>query len=190
MSTSFEVNRDRKTRCKIRWSNSTLKCDANTFVKLTHYLLSERVFLPKASVARNWVIKNLRQIQFAIQEEQLYTECGARLKNIYLSKLLCICLSLFQKISTKKDIASTEISYQFLAAKVSVLRWNIPTNSSTSTDPLGIIYSSFFDLPSHSQGSLPLGIMKRIRPLLNFLYLYPQVANFPCESDVRSKKLE
>ena len=101
----------------------------------TDYLLSERVFLPKASVARNWVIKNLRQIQFAIQEEQLYAECGARLKNIYLSKLLCICLSLFQKISTKKDTASTEISYQFLAPKVSVLRWNIPTNSSTSTDP-------------------------------------------------------
>ena len=165
----------------------------------TDYLLSERIFLPKASVARNWVIKNLRQIQFAIQEEQLYAECGARLKNIYLSKLLCICLSLFEKISTKKDIASTEISYQFLAPKVSVLRWNIPTNSSTSTDPFSaatktknekVIYSSLFDLPSHSQGRMPLGIMKRIRRLLNFLYLYPQVANFPCESDVRSKKLE
>ena len=115
---------------------------------------------------------------------------------LILSKLLCICPSLFEKISTKKDIACTEISYQFLAPKVSVLRWNIPTNSvlqpihfQLQRKPLGIIYSSFFDLPSHSQGSLPLGIMKRIRPLLNFLYLYPQVANFPCESDVRSKKL-
>ena len=145
MSASFEVNRDRRTRCTISWSNSTLKCDANTFVKVdaqveencrpTDYLLSERVFLPKASVARNWIIKNLRQIQFAIQEEQLYAECGARLKNIYLSKLLCICPSLFEKISTKKHISSTEVSYQFLAPKVSVLRWDIPTNSSTSNDP-------------------------------------------------------
>ena len=35
----------------------------------------------------------------------------------------------------KKDIASTEISYQFLAPTVPVLRRNKATNSSTSTDP-------------------------------------------------------
>ena len=34
---------------------------------------------------------------FAIQEEQLYSECGARLNNFYLSKLLCIFPSLFAK---------------------------------------------------------------------------------------------
>ena len=102
----------------------------------TDYLLSARVFLPKASVARNKVIRNRRRIQFAIQEEQLYAECGARLNNFYLSKLLCIFPSLFsQKISTKYDITSTEISYQFLALKVPFLRTNKATNSSTSTDP-------------------------------------------------------
>ena len=48
----------------------------------------------------------------------------ARWTNIYLSKLLCICPSLFEKkISTKQDIASTEISYQFLAPKVPLLIW-------------------------------------------------------------------
>ena len=30
----FEVNRDRRTRCTNSWSNSTLKCNANTFVKV------------------------------------------------------------------------------------------------------------------------------------------------------------
>ena len=39
------------------------------------YLLSAWV-LPKAVVERNWVIRNLRGIQFAMQQEQLYTECG------------------------------------------------------------------------------------------------------------------
>ena len=43
--------------------------------------------------------------------------------------------SLFEKLSTKQDITSTEISYQFLAPKVPVLRRNKVTHSSTSTDP-------------------------------------------------------
>ena len=99
-------------------------------------VLSARVFLPKASVATNWVIRNLRRIQFTIQEEQLYAECGARLNNFYLSKLLRIFSLLFsQKISTKHNITSTEISYHFLALKVPVLRRNKATNCSISIDP-------------------------------------------------------
>ena len=39
-----------------------------------------------------------------------------------------------KKISTKQDITSSEISYQFLSTKVPVLRRNKATNSSTSTD--------------------------------------------------------
>ena len=46
-----------------------------------------------------------------------------------------VCPFLFAKLSTKQDITSTEISYQFLAPKVPVLRRNKVTNSSTSTDP-------------------------------------------------------
>ena len=37
-----------------------------------------------------------KRIQFAVQEEQLYAECGARLKNFHSSSLLWICLSLFE----------------------------------------------------------------------------------------------
>ena len=34
-------------------------------------------------ISTNWVIRNLRRIQFAIQREQLYAEWGARLKNLH-----------------------------------------------------------------------------------------------------------
>ena len=70
-----------------------------------------------------------------MQEEQLYAKCKARLTNFYLSKLLCICPSLFKKSSAKQDIAFTEISVQFLALKIPILRRNKGTNSSTSKDP-------------------------------------------------------
>ena len=98
------------------------------------YLLSARVFA-QSLVARNGVIRNLRRIQYARQEEQLYAGGGARLNNFYLSKLLGILFSFHKKISTKHDITSTEISYQFLALKVPVLRRNKAANSSSSTDP-------------------------------------------------------
>ena len=41
------------------------------------------------------------KLQFAIQEEQLYAECGAWYKNFYLSKLLCICPSIFETYLNK-----------------------------------------------------------------------------------------
>ena len=81
------------------------------------------------------------------------TQVEGKLPKDYLSLILLIMLnagrdertsikvtvylpfSFGEKISTKQDIASTEISYQFLAPKVSVLRRNKATNSSTSTDP-------------------------------------------------------
>ena len=89
----------------------------------TCYLLSARVFFPSASVAKIWVIRNLRRIQFAVQEEQLYAECGARLKNFRSSNIYCICPSLFKTpILTRQNIASTKNSQEFLASQVSV-RW-------------------------------------------------------------------
>ena len=132
---------------------------------------------------------------------QLYAECGTRLNNSYLSKLLCIFPSLFaKKISRKQDITSTEISYQFLARRFPLLRRNKATNSSTLTDPfsaatktlvLGIIYSSLKDLPSHSHGPFAIGDNERIRGLpYFFISVYLQVANFPCECPVKSKNLE
>ena len=70
------------------------------------------------------LIRNIRRIQFP--------ECGARLNNFYLSKLLCIFPSLFAKNLNK---ARYNISYQFLALKDPVLRRNKATNSSTSICP-------------------------------------------------------
>ena len=55
--------------------------------------------------------------------------------SLYLMQHSVLSLPFSQKISTKHDITSTEISYQFLALKVPVLRRNKATNSSTSTDP-------------------------------------------------------
>ena len=54
--------------------------------------------LPKASVARNWVIRNLRRIQFAMQEElsTTYAECGQDERtSIYQS--YCVFALLFSK---------------------------------------------------------------------------------------------
>ena len=86
----------------------------------TCYLLSARVFFPSASVAKIWVIRNLRRIQFAVQEEQLYAECGANFRS---SNIFCICPSLFETpVLTRQNIAwSTKNSQEFLASQVSVL---------------------------------------------------------------------
>ena len=63
-------------------------------------------------------------------------ECGVRLKNFCLSKVLCIFPFLSKKISSKKQsIASTENSLQFFASKVLVLRKNKTTISRTSSYP-------------------------------------------------------
>ena len=99
-----------------------MKVDTQMEAKLpTEYLLSARVFLPQALVAKIWKIRNLRRIQFAVQEEQLNAECGARLKNFYSSNLLCICPSLFETpILTRQNIASTKNSQEFLTSQVSV----------------------------------------------------------------------
>ena len=117
-------------------------------------------------------------------------------------KVTVFCPSLFEKKnSTKQDKASTEISYQ-LKPMVPVLRRNKATNSSTSTDPFSavtktLVLGNLFKIVRSCKichhirpGILPLGIMKRIRRSSYFLHLYPQVTNFPCECDVKSKNLE
>ena len=96
----FEINCYRRTRCTNSWSNLTSKCNANTFVKVDALIEGnyrrtisylQGCSWPKLHWdAINWVIRNL-------QEEQLYAECGARVNNFYLSKLLCIFSSLFAK---------------------------------------------------------------------------------------------
>ena len=64
----------------------TLKCYANTFVKVEGQIEEEsrrtisypmkRGILTQSFIVRNWVIRKLRRTQLALQEEQLYAECG------------------------------------------------------------------------------------------------------------------
>ena len=133
--------------------------------------------MPKALVARNWLIRNLRRIQFAMQEEQLYAKCGQDERTSTYQSYCVSALLFSKKISTKQDITSTEISYQFLARRFPLLRRNKATNSSTLTDPfsaatktlvLGIIYSSLKDLPSHSHGPFAIGDNEKNKTIVIF----------------------
>ena len=72
-------------------------CRTNRGKLPTDYLPPARVFLPKASVARNWVIRNLRRIQFAwYKKNNFVLNSGAKLKIFHSSNLLGICPSLFE----------------------------------------------------------------------------------------------
>ena len=42
------------------------------------------IFLPKASAARNLVIRNLRRIRFAIQEEKMWFSTYADISNVFI----------------------------------------------------------------------------------------------------------
>ena len=142
--------------------------------------------MPKASVVRNWVIRNLRRILLAIQEEQLHAECGAGLKNFYSLNLLCICPSLFETyLLTRQNIASTKNSQEFLAWQVSILRRNKATNSSTSNRPFfscteSLVLSNLFKLVrldiTFAREVCRLGIkMKKIlQSSLSYSFHYPQ----------------
>ena len=103
-------------RCTNSWSTLNLKCNANTFVKVDTHV--------EGKLPTDYLSLILLIMLNAGRDE------GTSIKvTVYLP------FSFEEKISTKQDIASTEISYQFLAPKVSILRRNKATNSSTSTDP-------------------------------------------------------
>ena len=56
-------------------------------------------------------LRNLRRIQLALREEQLYVECAVILKNLYPSNLLSICPSLFElNLSKTKDSIYEKLS--------------------------------------------------------------------------------
>ena len=140
----FEINRDSRSRCTNSWSNLTLKCKDNTFVKAdaqieencrrNMHVLSARVFFPKASAARNWVIRNLRLIQFRnTRGTTLSWMRGKVIERPFIK--LTFYLSLSKPILTRPNIASTKNSQEFLASQVSVLRRNKANNSSTSNRP-------------------------------------------------------
>ena len=86
--------------------------------------------LTQSFIARNWIIRNLWQIQLALQEEQLPAECTVRLKNFFLSQLLCICPFLLKKNLTKGRIWHLQKSPTSYSTK----------GSNFGTSPLGGLY--------------------------------------------------
>ena len=74
-----------------------------------------------------------------MQEEQPHAECGQDERTSIYQSYRVFALLFSKKISTKQDIASTEISYQFLGPKAPVLRRNKATNSSSSTDQISAV---------------------------------------------------
>ena len=72
-----------------------------------------------------------------MQEEQLYADCRARLKHmIYLSKLLCICPSLFETNLNKARYSIYGNPLPVFSTEGSLLEEKYShANSSTSTDP-------------------------------------------------------
>ena len=62
-------------------------------------------------------LRNLRRIQLALRDEQLYVECAVILKNLYPSNLLSICPSLFEL-----NLSKTKYSiYEKLSRVLSVV---------------------------------------------------------------------
>ena len=68
---------------------------------------------------------------------------GKMNEHLFIKVTVHLPISFEKKILTKQDIASTEISYQFLAPKVPLLRRNKATNSSTSTDRFSAATKTF-----------------------------------------------
>ena len=82
------------------------ECNANTFVKVDAQIGDECrrtiSYLQGYSCPKLYCKKQSYQKPTAntvrnTRTELLYAECGATLKNFYLSKLLCFCSSLFEK---------------------------------------------------------------------------------------------
>ena len=144
-------------------------------------------------------MRNLRRIQFAIQEEQPYAECGTRLKNFHSSNFVFVPL-FWKPILTKQNIASPKDSQQFLASQVCVWRRNKATNSSTSYHPFFSctespytwynLFKLFRLVVTLAREVCHLGKeMKKNMTIVSFFLLSP-MANFSCECDGRFNKPE
>ena len=99
----FEGNRDRRTRCTKCWSNLTLKCYANTFVKVDARIKVECrqtiSNLKGYSCLKLYCKKQSNQKPAANIVGTFFrrtTLCAVILKNFYWPNVSCICPSLFE----------------------------------------------------------------------------------------------
>ena len=133
------------------WSNFTLQSNANTFVKVDAQIEEEcrrtlsylqGYSCPKLYCKKLSTVRNTRRA----------TWMRGRLKELLFIKVAAFLpFSFWKDISTKQNIASTEIAYLFLAPKVPVLKRNTDTISRTSTDPFSattktLVFGNLFKL--------------------------------------------
>ena len=134
----------RRTRCTKCWSNFTLKCYANTSVKVDTRIEVECrqtiSYLKGYSYLKLYCKKQSNQKPTAntVSTTRRTTLCWvlSNIKELLFIKLTLYLSPLFWKqILTKQNIASTKNSQEFLASQVPVLKRNKATNSSTSNHP-------------------------------------------------------
>ena len=100
------------SRCKNSWSNLTLKCNANTFVKVDARMEGNCrrtiSYLLKGILAQSFSCKKLnnrKRTANTVRNTRRTTLCWMRGKimNFYFSSLLCICPSLFENYLNKAN---------------------------------------------------------------------------------------
>ena len=98
--------------------------------------------MPKALVERNWVIRNLQGIQFAMQEDQ--AECGKMNEHLFIKVTLYLPFSFRKKNLNKARYSIYGSLLPVFSTEGSPLdlRRNKTTNSSTSTDPFSAATTS------------------------------------------------
>ena len=140
----------------------------------TDYLLSARAFLPKALLQETKESETYCEYSSQYKKNNFMLNAGARLKNFYLSKLLGICCSLFEK--EKKNLASTEI-YQ-----------SLPIHLQLQRKPLHlVIYSSLLNLRSHSHEKFAIRDNEKNKTMAIFFFIFIHRTQ---TSRTKSKKLE
>ena len=126
--------------------------------------------LTQSFLARNYVIRNLRQIQYllALQEEHLYAEREVRWNNSYSSNWVCICPSLF-----KTNAVHRKRRFLFWEIKpLTPVLLTIPLPAAMNTLVSGTLFKFFrFDITcTFAQEVCHLGI-KRKPKMANCLVL-------------------
>ena len=101
----------------------------------TDYLLSARVFFPKALLQETEYSETYGEYSSQYKKNKLMLHVGQDLRTA-INQTYFVFVPLFSKpILTKQNIACTKDFQQFLASRVSFLRINKATNSSTSKHP-------------------------------------------------------
>ena len=144
------MNRDHRSHCTNSWSNLTLKCEANTFVKVDAWIREN--CWRTISYLQGYSCKSFSCKKLSYQKHTANTVCKTRRTTLcwmrdkiaeFLFIKLCIWPSLFETYLNKRQIIlCMKNSQEFLASQVSVLRRSKATNFSTFNRPFFICTES------------------------------------------------